>query len=50
MVPSDAHELYDALGADDKQLEFVPGAHYFENDEADRERVADLIRAWVEQR
>ena len=46
VFPSDARAIFDAIGATEKQLEFVPGEHYFES--GGRVRVADLIAGWVE--
>lgn len=43
--PSDARAIFDALGSVDKQLEWQPGAHYFES--GGRDDVADLIAAWL---
>jgi fermentation-respiration switch protein FrsA (DUF1100 family) len=50
VFPSHAHTLFDALGATDKKLEFIPGEHYFEGDGSDRERLADLIADWTAER
>ena len=50
VFPSDAKTIFEALAASDKSLEFLPGAHYFEDDPALRDRVADLIAAWIEKR
>jgi pimeloyl-ACP methyl ester carboxylesterase len=50
VFPSDARAIHAALGSADKQLEFVPGAHYFEDDESGRIAVAELITAWIAQR
>jgi pimeloyl-ACP methyl ester carboxylesterase len=44
--PSDAKLICDAIGAEDKRLEMVPGDHYL-TDPADREAVADLIADWL---
>ena len=46
VFPSDARAIHDALGATDKQLELVPGEHYFED--TGRDDVADLIAGWLE--
>lgn len=46
--PSDAQAIFDALASDDKQLRFLPGKHYFEDQ--GRDAVADLIAAWVDAR
>lgn len=48
--PSDAHAIFDALGSKDKSLEWLPGAHYFEDAPEHRERAADLLSGWVRSR
>ena len=50
VFPSDARKIHDFIGSKDKQLEMVPGAHYFEDHEAGREAVADLMAGWINQR
>ena len=47
VFPSDARKIFDAIGAADKSLEFLPGAHYFEDSETNRARAADLMAAWI---
>ena len=47
VFPSDAKRIFAALGSSDKKLEFLPGAHYFEDEPRNRERAADLISAWI---
>jgi len=47
---SDAHTIYDAIASEDKSLELLPGAHYFEDDPAQRDAVADLMAEWVKAR
>ncbi|HEY5290093.1 MAG TPA: hypothetical protein VIJ59_08675 [Caulobacteraceae bacterium] len=47
VFPSDAHAIHDALGSADKSLAFVKGAHYFEDSEAHRATVADLMADWI---
>jgi pimeloyl-ACP methyl ester carboxylesterase len=46
VFPSDAQAIHDALGSADKQLEFPPGEHYFED--VGRDNVADLVAGWVQ--
>ncbi|HVX18827.1 MAG TPA: hypothetical protein VHA73_12405 [Acidimicrobiales bacterium] len=46
VYPSDARAICDALGAADKQLELIPGEHYFET--GGRDDVADLIAGWID--
>ncbi len=48
VFPSDARAIHDALAAPDKQLELVPGEHYFET--GGRDEVADLLAAWIGER
>ncbi|WP_432427419.1 alpha/beta hydrolase [Salinilacustrithrix flava] len=48
VFPSDAHAIHEALAAEDRSLELVPGEHYFED--GGRADVADLIAGWVEDR
>lgn len=50
VFPSDARKIYDHIGAADKEIELVPGAHYFEDSIAHRDAVADLMTAWIERK
>jgi acetyl esterase/lipase len=45
VFPSDANRIFAAIAAPDKELEFLSGAHYFED--GGREHVADLIASWI---
>ncbi|MBL8549441.1 MAG: hypothetical protein JNJ73_05610 [Hyphomonadaceae bacterium] len=47
VFPSDARAIHDALGAKDKRLELIPGAHYFEDTREIRETAASLVCDWV---
>jgi acetyl esterase/lipase len=47
VFPSDARKIHQALASTDKSLEFLPGAHYFEDSEANRTRAVDLMAAWI---
>jgi pimeloyl-ACP methyl ester carboxylesterase len=47
---SDARSLYAAIAAEDKTLELIPGAHYFEDAEANRIRMVDLVSDWIARR
>jgi esterase/lipase len=47
VFPSDARQIFQALQIADKTLEFLPGAHYFEDDDRNRDRVADVMAAWI---
>lgn len=47
VFPSDATRIFDAIGSADKQLELIPGAHYFEDSPAHRNVAADLIADWI---
>jgi hypothetical protein len=50
VFPSDARGMFQAIAATDKQLEMVPGAHYFEDSETHREGAADLMAGWINAR
>lgn len=47
---SDAQQIFAAVGAQDKTLKFLPGAHYFEDSEAHRTAAAELIASWIKKR
>jgi len=47
---SDARAIHAALASKDKTLELIPGAHYFEDSEARRSAMVDLVTAWIEAR
>jgi len=49
VFPSDARAIHDALAAEDKELAWLPGDHYFQHS-GSRHDVADLIAAWLEAR
>lgn len=48
VFPSDARKIFDHIGSRDKQIELIPGAHYFEDSTAHRDAAADLMAAWIE--
>jgi PPOX class probable F420-dependent enzyme len=50
VFPSDARHIFDSLGAEDRSLEFVRGAHYFEGDESALKDVVELIADWTTKR
>ena len=50
VFPSDAHAIHDALASSDKALHLIPGAHYFEDSQANRNAVADLMAEWMKSR
>jgi hypothetical protein len=50
VFPSDAQKIHDSLGAADKSLAMIPGAHYFEDSEENRRHAAALIADWVKAR
>lgn len=47
VFPSDARKIFDFIGSADKQLEMIPGAHYFEDAQANRDAAADLMVGWI---
>ncbi len=50
VFPSDARKIFEALTTADKTLEFLPGAHYFEDSPAHRDTAADFLAAWISAR
>jgi pimeloyl-ACP methyl ester carboxylesterase len=50
VFPTDAQGVFAALAATDKTLRLIPGDHYFEDSEADRTAMVDLVTAWIEAR
>jgi pimeloyl-ACP methyl ester carboxylesterase len=50
VFPSDARAIHAALAATDKTLHLIPGAHYFEDSEANRAAMIDLVTAWISER
>lgn len=47
VFPSDARKIFESIAAHDKTLEFLPGAHYFEDSEKSRTNAIDLMAAWI---
>lgn len=47
IFPSMAQSLFDMVGSKDKELRWVPGAHYFEDSTESLENVANLIDEWT---
>ncbi|MCC6917582.1 MAG: alpha/beta hydrolase [Alphaproteobacteria bacterium] len=50
VFPSDARAIHGFIGSKDKTLEFLPGAHYFEDSRQHRDRVMDLMDGWIRAR
>jgi pimeloyl-ACP methyl ester carboxylesterase len=50
VFPSDARKIFGSIAASDKSLELIPGAHYFEHNEPNREAAIDLMSAWINER
>jgi pimeloyl-ACP methyl ester carboxylesterase len=50
VFPSDARRVYGSLGAEDKRLALIPGAHYFEDSLDVRLTAIDLMTRWIEAR
>lgn len=50
VFPSQAQEIFEKIAAEDKQLEVLPGDHYFQEPAGAREDVAELIADWVNDR
>jgi pimeloyl-ACP methyl ester carboxylesterase len=50
VFPSDARKIHDFIGASDKILHMVPGAHYFEDSTTNRVNAVELMCGWVAER
>lgn len=50
VFPSDAARIHAAIGASDKRLDMLPGAHYFEESAQHRHDAADLVSDWIRAR
>lgn len=50
VFPSDAKAIHGFIGSKDKTLEFLPGAHYFEDSRGHRDRAIELMDAWIKAR
>ena len=50
VFPSDAKGIYDLLGSEDKTIEFTEGDHYLTIPTDARDRHADLMTRWLQQR
>jgi pimeloyl-ACP methyl ester carboxylesterase len=50
VFPSDPKAIHAAIAAKDKQLELIAGDHYFEDSEANRVAMVDLICEWARAR
>jgi pimeloyl-ACP methyl ester carboxylesterase len=50
VFPSDARKVFDSIGTDDKRLELIKGAHYFEDSRQERDDMASLLADWVTKR
>ena len=50
VFPSDARAIFSAIASPDKSLQFVPGAHYFEDSESNRLGGVDLMVDWIRSR
>jgi len=47
VFPSDARGVFAALASEDKTLNVIPGAHYFEDSEVNRNAMVDLVSGWI---
>ena len=50
VYPSHANNIYELLGANDKQLEMISGDHYLQDPHDARDNAADMIDGWLSQR
>ena len=50
VFPQDARDIHRFIGAKDKTLELIAGAHYFEDSDQVRENMASRVSEWVNHR
>ena len=50
VFPSDPKAIHAAIASPDKRLELIPGAHYFEDSEANRVAMVELVAGWARER
>lgn len=50
VFPSDARQIFEAIGSDDKELHMVAGTHYFDGGSEERSAAISLMCDWVSQR
>jgi len=50
VFPRDAQLVHDSLASDDKRLEMIPGDHYLLEPADARDKVADIIAAWLREK
>lgn len=50
VFPSDAKQIFDSIASKDKEMQMVPGTHYFHGSDEERNAVASLVSDWVARR
>jgi pimeloyl-ACP methyl ester carboxylesterase len=50
VFPQDARDIHSFIGSEDKSLELIPGAHYFEDSPEVRNNMASLVCDWARAR
>lgn len=50
VFPSDAEQIFENIGSVDKNLQLIPGSHYFEDSDEVRNEAATLVSDWVVER
>ena len=50
VFPSDARNIFDTLGSEDKTLQLIPGTHFIDAPVGARDRVAEAITGWLADR
>jgi len=48
VFPSDAKQIFESIGSEDKELHLLTGTHYFDGSLEERIAAADLVSEWVE--
>ncbi|KAL6404497.1 hypothetical protein AUP68_13890 [Ilyonectria robusta] len=50
VFPYDARKLHELVASKDKELQFIPGAHFFEESQEELDGGADAIQTWTDKR
>ncbi len=50
VFPSDAEQIFENIGSEDKELQMIKGSHYFNGGPDERKDVAALVSDWVAKR
>lgn len=47
VFPSDAKRIFDSIKVEDKELRMIPGSHFFDRSQEERDAVTNLVFDWI---